>query len=165
MRRVYALCFAAFLLAALALFCLFSCGESRSLYELLLPLSTDESLPAGKILVFGGEFADTVDENFVCDYLFLPRGDPFVEKIDDMAVYASLRPPFCEVCLLRVYRAADLEDARRLLLQRAAAVARTLRGGGIDGFAGGAEVYVRGNTAALLMMPDNAAARKLVLGG
>ena len=165
MRRVFTFCFACFLLAALALFCLFSCGERRSLYELLLPLSTDESLPAGKILVYGGDVADAVDENFVCDYLFLPRGDAFAGKIDEMAVYSSLKEPFCELCLLRVCRADDLADARRLLSQRAEAVARTLRTGGIDGFAARAEVYVRGNTAALLMMPDNAAAKKLVFGG
>lgn len=164
MRRLFTFCFVCFLLFALALFCLFSCAERRSLYEVLLPLSQDESLPAGKIFTYGGDLAGEVDETFVCDYLFLPRTDPFPEKIAGMAVYSTLRAPLCEVCLIEVRRAADLEDARRLLAARRAAVARSLRTTGERGFADGGEVFCRGNVAVLCMMPDNAAARRLIFG-
>lgn len=164
MRFSRTLCFVFFLLFALLLFCLFSCGERRCLYDLLLPLSGDDSLPAGKIFAYGGMCGGTVDESFVCDYLFLPRGDGFPEKIDEMAVYSSLKEPLCEVCLLKVRRACDLADADRLLRRRAEKVARTLRSVGTAGFAESAEVFIRGNTAVLCMMPDNAVARRLIFG-
>ena len=84
------------------------------------------------------------------------RGYPaFRDKIEDFALYSSLSGDFCELCVMRLYRASDTQDGALFFKRRAAAAKRALNTAGLSGYVENAAVVTRGNVVILSMMPDN----------
>lgn len=155
--------FYALLFASLSLFCLFSCSRATRLYDVVLAATVaDETLPAGKILCYGRGYDDAVDADFLSDYLGLGGYPAFTDRIEDFALYSSLTGDFCELCVMRLYRAADAQDGALFLSRRAAAAVRALNTAGLPGYAADAAVVTRGNVVILSMMPNNAEAIRRV---
>ena len=149
--------FYALLLLALSLFCLFSCTRQTRLYDVVTAaVAADASLPAGSILCYGRGYDAPADADFLDDYLGLAGYPAFADKIEDFALYSSLSGDFCELCVMRLYRAADTQDGVLFFRRRAAAARRALNTAGLSGYAADAAVLTRGNVVILSMMPDNA---------
>ena len=144
------------LFAVLVLLCLCGCGSRRALCDAMAEaVAADETLPAGTLLCYTHTENATMSEDFLSDYLGLSGYPAFGEKIEELAVYCSLQPPYCEMAVMRVYNAADAADGLLFLERRAEQTARTLRFCGMDGYAENALVERRGNLVFLCMMPDN----------
>lgn len=156
-------CFYAFLLFAVCLFFLFSCAHADSLYDVVTSVTAgDTTLTAGKILCYGRPYENAVTDETVSKYLGLGGYPQYLEKIEDFALYSSLRGAHCELALLKVYRAADAADGALFFERRIREVSRTLRMSGAEGHADTAYVRVYGNTVVLFMMPDNARFEKAI---
>ena len=150
------LCFYILLFASLSLFCLFSCAGKARLYDVVLAATAaDETLPAGSILCYGRGYDAAATAEFLDDYLGLAGYPAFRDRIEDFALYSSLSGDFCELCVMRLYRASDTQDGALFLERRAAAAKRALNTAGLHGYADSAVVVTRGNVVILCMMPDN----------
>ena len=152
-------CFYFALAAALTLFCLFSCAQTDSLYDVLLSVTAnDESLPAGSLLCYGRAYKNGASDDFLSDYLWLSGYPAFKDKIEEMAVYSSLGGAFCELAVMKLYSASDAQDGKLFFERRAAEAERALKTAEIEGYAENARIETRGNFVILSMMPDNDAA-------
>ena len=157
------ICFGIFLLLALLLFCLFSCTKSGRLYDVVLrAVTADESLPAGQISCYGRSYKNGMSEDFLSDYLGLAGYPDFADKIEEMAIYSSLKSPLCELTVLRLYRSSDAGDARLFLERRIKETLRALKLSGMEGYAETAYIEVYGNVVVLYMLPNNEAIEKAV---
>lgn len=151
------------LFASLSLFCLFSCARATRLYDVVLAATAeDETLPAGSILCYGRGYDTSVDTGFLADYLGLAGYPAFADRIEDFALYSSLTGDFCELCVMRLYRAADAQDGALFLSRRITAAKRALNIADLSGYAENATVVTRGNVVILSMMPNNAEAIRRV---
>ena len=101
------------------------CGCARTPLETVLSeaLSLEESLPAGQMQVYGRMYKKSMSRDFLTDYFGCAGFPEFPDKIEEMALYTSLTGDYAEVCVLRVYDAADRYDAA-LFLERRIASAR-----------------------------------------
>ena len=140
------------------------CGCARTPLETVLSeaLATEESLPAGKTQVYGRMYKKSMSRDFLTDYFGCEGYPEFPDKIEEMALYTSLVGDYAEVCVLRVYDAADRYDAALFLERRIASARYALTVLGKKGYADTAFVEARGNTVALFMLPDNETVRKKV---
>ena len=149
-------CFYILLAMSLARFCLFSCAGNARLYDVVLSATAaDETLPAGSILCYGRGYDTAADAGFLDDYLGLAGYPAFRDRIEDFALYSSLSGDFCELCVMRLYRASDAQDGALFFERRAAAAKRALNAAGLRGYAENAVVVTRGSVVILSMMPDN----------
>ena len=152
-------CFYIAVLLALALFFLFSCTQTDSLYDALISVTAnDETLPAGSILCYGRNYQEQMSEDFLSDYLGLSGYPEFKDKIEEMAVYSSLGGEFCELAVMKLYNANDAQDGRLFFERRANEARRALKTAEIEGYAENAKIETHGNFVILSMMPDNDAA-------
>ena len=123
------------LLCVALLLCLNSCGGRARLYDVVLSATAaDETLPAGSILCYGRGYDTAADAGFLDDYLGLAGYPAFRDKIEDFALYSSLSGDFCELCVMRLYRASDTQDGALFFKRRAAAAKRALNTAGGDVF-------------------------------
>ena len=144
------------LLCVALLLCLNSCGGRARLYDVVLSATAaDETLPACSILCYGRGYDTAADAGFLDDYLGLAGYPAFRDKIEDFALYSSLSGDFCELCVMRLYRASDTQDGALFFKRRAAAAKRALNTAGLSGYVENAAVVTRGNVVILSMMPDN----------
>ncbi len=156
-------CFGACLLLALSLFCLFSCTQSGRLYDVVLyAVAADDALPAGQVYCYGRSYENSMSDDFLSDYLGLSGYPAFADKIEEMALYSSLKPPLCELAVLRLYESSDAGDATLFLERRIKETLRALKLSGMEGYADDAYIRVYGNIVALYMLPNNKAVEKAV---
>lgn len=156
-------CFYLAVVAALAFFCLFSCAKVDSLYEVVLAVTAgDDALPVGSIYCYGRNYETRMSDEFLSDYLGLSGYPEFKDKIEEMVVYSSLGGKFCELAVMKLYRASDAQDGRLFFERRAADARRALKTAEIEGYAENALISVRGNFVILSMMPDSDAAAEKV---
>lgn len=171
-QRAYALrgdvlkkvCFVIFILAALMLFCLLSCGKSDTLYDILSEsIAEEKTLPAGKILCYGRHYDNPISLDSLSDCLGIDGYEKFAERIEDFALFSTIQGDYGEVMLIRLYSVYDTDDAMLLLQRRANEIKRALNVSEKKG-CGEAEIVKKGNTVALYMLPDGCAARKKIDG-
>jgi len=145
------------------LLCVLLCACTRtSLTDTVTAaIAADESLPAGNIFIYGRQDS-TVDDGFMTDYLGCAGYPEFLGKIEELALYVSLNGDYCELCVLRMYDAADTADAVLFLERRITEAKRALTVMGKTGYADTAFVQKRGNLVALFMLPDNESIKKQV---
>ena len=155
--------FIIFIIAALAVFCLFSCTESSRLYDVIMSVTAlDDTFPAGNVICYGRMYENTVSDDTLSEYLGLEGYPEFKEKIEDLAVYSSVGTKYMELAAMKLYRASDIADGvlffeRRIKsAKRAGAFANNIT------YADDAYISVYGNTVVLFMMQDNASAQKKI---
>ena len=158
------ICFIAFILAALLLFCLLSCGKSDTLYDILSEsIAEENTLPTGKILCYGRQYENAISIDSLCDCLGLSGYMEFAERIEDFVLFSTLAGDYSEVMLVRLYSAADTDDALLMLERRAEDIRRALNVSGKKG-SGDAEVVKKGNTVALYMLPEGCRVKNRIKG-
>lgn len=150
------------LLILLLLCTLCGCAaHAPSLADTVTATLADKSLPAGRLLCYGRGTDGTLTREIIFDYLGLAGYPDFTEKIEEMAVFSTLAGEFGEVCVLRLYDHDDLADAKALLSRRITAAARALAVFGKS--PPPSALCSRGNTVALVMLPDPDSLAELLL--
>ena len=126
-------CFLFFICLSLLLFCLLSCEKEDTLYDILSESLAEEKLPTGCILCYGREYENAMSERSLLGCLSLEVYPSFAERIEDFALFSTLKGEYSEVLMIRLYRFSDREEARLLLERRLKDIKRALNTSGKKG--------------------------------
>ena len=144
-----------FLLMALCLFALLSCGKSDTLFDILSEsVIGEENMPAGSILVYGRNYDNPVSRETVIKILGLEGYPDFADRIEDFALFSTLNGEYMEAILIRLYRVDDTRTAKLLFERRIEEAVRALTISRKEGYAKNGFVEIKGNTVALYMLPE-----------
>lgn len=148
------ICFTVFVLLALCLFFLLSCGKSDTLFDILSEaVAEDVTLSAGKIICYGRHYDKPMSEDSLSDCLGLSGYPEFAEKIEDFVLFSTINGDYAEVALIRLYKASDTREAALFFERRITDAKRALSASKKQGCAENGYVEVKGNTVALYMLP------------
>lgn len=145
------------------IFCLFSCTKSSSLYDIVMSVTAlDDSMPAGNIICYGQIYENSMSDDTLSEYLGLEGYPQFKDKIEQLAVYASVGGNYNELALLKLYRASDIADGVLFFERRIKAAKRVGIFESNVQNADNAYISVYGNVVVLYMMDDNEAVQSKV---
>lgn len=149
------ICFYLFLLAALFLFTLLSCGKSDTLFDILSEsVIGEENMPPCSILVYGRNYENEISRETVINILSLEGYPDFADRIEDFALLSTLGGEYMEAMLIRLYRVEDTRTVKLLLERRIEKAVRALNVSRREGYAKNGFVEIKGNTVALYMLPE-----------
>ncbi len=160
------ICFTFFIVAALCLFCLFSCSKTNCLYDVITSATVSNiSLPAGKIFCYGRMYENSVSDDTLSEYLGLMGYPEFKNKIEDLAVYSSVNGDYCELAAMKLFKSSDTFDGRLFFERRINETAKALKLTEKKGYTASSYIKVYGNTVVLYMMPNNEEVEKIIKSG
>ena len=140
----------------LSLFCLLSCSKNTCLYDAIISITKDDkTVQSGVVMCYGKKHSDSISEETLTEYLGIEAYPQFKDKIEELAVFSTVKNSYFELAALKLYNVTDTRDGVLMFERRIKSAKRASMFGVDTSAADNAFVRVYGNTVVLFMMDDN----------